>query len=137
MGKKAKADKLKFPKRLAGVKVPKPLRRTGTGLVRFAATPLGGAIVADLMLAGAARIVRDRHVQSAAAGAGREARRMRSNIAEVVTSAAAAAAAPILSAAHNARGPKRGPDTAETEEQDRAKMAKPKSQENNAADARL
>lgn len=135
MGKKAKADKPKFPKRLGGIKVPKPLRRTGTGLVRFASTPLGSAIVADLMIAGAARIVRDRHVQSAAMDAGAGARRVGSNIAEVVASAAAAAAAPILSAAHNARGPKRAADPSDSE-QERNKPAKPKPPEA-APDARL
>jgi hypothetical protein len=142
MAKKSKADKPKFPKRIAGVKVLKPLRRTGTGLVRFAGTPLGSALVADLMIAGAARIVRDRNVQAAAANAGAEAKRMGSNLAGVVQSAAAAAAAPILTAAHNARGPKPGAEAAPTpalneiEERPRNPTAKQKEKEAPAVDPR-
>lgn len=142
MGKKAKTDKPKFPKRLAGVKLPKLLRRSGTGLVRFAGTPLGSALVADLMIAGAVRVMRDPNVQAAAANAGAEAKRMGSNLAGVVQSAATAAAAPILTAAHNARGPKPGPEAAtapatdETEERPRNPTSKQKEKEAPAVDPR-
>jgi len=99
------AKKPKFPKRVAGLKVPKPMRKTGTGLLRFASTPLGSAIVADLLIAGAARVAQDRRVRAAAGEAGREASRFGANVMGVVTSAATAAAAPILAAAHDARAP--------------------------------
>ena len=132
------ARKPKFPKRVAGMKVPKPMRKTGTGLMRFAATPLGSALIADLMIAGAARVAQDRRVRAAAAEAGREATRFGSNVLGVVQSAASAAAAPILAAAHAARHP---PDEApaaprEPAETNKAATARRKAGETTLAEAR-
>lgn len=132
------ARKPKFPKRVAGMKVPKPMRKTGTGLMRFAATPLGSALIADLMIAGAARVAQDRRVRAAAAEAGREATRFGSNVLGVVQSAAGAAAAPILAAAHAARHP---PDEApaarrEPAETKKAATARRKAGETTLAEAR-
>lgn len=114
--------KPKFPKRVAGIKLPRPVRNTGTGLMRFASTPLGAALVADLIIAGAARVTQDRRFREAAGDAGREAGRFGSNLVSAVTSAATAAAAPILAAAHQAQAD----DEASQSERAQAKSASAK-----------
>lgn len=62
---KKKKNKNKFPKRIAGVKVPKKFRR-------FAATPLGGALLAGGLIIGAEAIAKSPRVKRAAGGVVRE-----------------------------------------------------------------
>lgn len=100
MAKKSKGPK--FPKRIAGVKVPKGARKTGTSLIRFAQTPIGSALVAEAIVASTVAVARNRQVQASAAEAGREATRFGAQIAQTAREAAIAAVAPIITAARTA-----------------------------------
>jgi hypothetical protein len=73
-GKKGKKDKVKIPKRIAGVKVAKAVRRAGNSALKLAETPAVSETVAAALLAAAAAL-RDppatmRAAAAAAEGAG-------------------------------------------------------------------
>jgi hypothetical protein len=68
MGKKAKAKKL--PKTIAGVKIPKKLRRQGGGLMALLESPSGRAIAADALIAVAGALAGNRTTRNAALDAG-------------------------------------------------------------------
>jgi hypothetical protein len=73
-GKKGKKDKVKIPKRIAGVKVAKAVRKAGKSALRLAEQPAVGETVAAALLAAAAAL-RDppatkRGASAAADGAG-------------------------------------------------------------------
>ena len=76
-GKKDKKDKLKIPKRIGGVKVPKAVRQAGKTALKLAETPAVSETVAAALLAAAAAL-RDppaakRGARAAAGAAGQEA----------------------------------------------------------------
>lgn len=71
MGKKKKA-KHKLPKKIAGVKIPKSLRKRGGGLVALAASPIGRAIIADVLVLMAERISGAKRTKRAVSHAGQE-----------------------------------------------------------------
>ncbi|HYF54211.1 MAG TPA: hypothetical protein VEA41_08125, partial [Salinarimonas sp.] len=71
MGKKTKAKKL--PKRVAGVKIPKKLRKQGGGLVALLESPTGRAIAADALIAIAGALAGNRATREAVVGAGQDA----------------------------------------------------------------
>jgi hypothetical protein len=54
-GRMTKSDTLKLPKRIAGVKVPKVLRRPGT-IVDFLNSPVGRLVLAEALIAAAAAL---------------------------------------------------------------------------------
>ncbi|WP_207483372.1 hypothetical protein [Arenibaculum pallidiluteum] len=67
---KKKGKKAAIPKRIAGIKVPKALRKSGIPLASIIDSPTGRAVLADALMH-AARILSDtRPAQNAAAGAG-------------------------------------------------------------------
>ncbi|HYD38889.1 MAG TPA: hypothetical protein VEA60_14815 [Allosphingosinicella sp.] len=73
-GKKDKKDKIKIPKRIAGVKVSKAMRKAGKSALKLAETPAVSETVAAALLAAAAAL-RDppatkRAAAAAADGAG-------------------------------------------------------------------
>jgi hypothetical protein len=80
-GKKDKKDKIKIPKRIAGVKVSKAVRKAGKSALKLAETPAVSETVAAALLAAAAAL-RDppatrRGARATAAGeAGEEAIRL-------------------------------------------------------------
>jgi hypothetical protein len=55
-GKKDKKDKLKIPKRIAGVKVSKAVRKAGKSALKLAETPAVSETVAAALLAAAAAL---------------------------------------------------------------------------------
>jgi urease accessory protein UreF len=55
-GKKGKKDKVKIPKRIAGVKVSKAVRQAGKTALRLAETPAVSETVAAALLAAAAAL---------------------------------------------------------------------------------
>jgi hypothetical protein len=55
-GKKGKKDKVKIPKRIAGVKVAKAVRKAGKSALRLAEQPAVGEAVAAALLAAAAAL---------------------------------------------------------------------------------
>jgi hypothetical protein len=55
-GKKGKKDKVKIPKRIAGVKVSKVVRRAGKSALKLAETPAVSETVAAALLAAAAAL---------------------------------------------------------------------------------
>ena len=55
-GKKGKKDKLKIPKRIAGVKVSKAVRKAGKSALKLAETPAVSETVAAALLAAAAAL---------------------------------------------------------------------------------
>src|SRR4051812_44388644 len=75
-GKKAKKDKIKIPKRIAGVKVSKAVRQAGKTALKLAETPAVSETVAAALLAAAAAL-RDppatKRAATAAAGTAGEA----------------------------------------------------------------
>src|SRR4051812_8436465 len=75
-GKKAKKDKIKIPKRIAGVKVSKAVRQAGKSALKLAESPAVSETVAAALLAAAAAL-RDppatKRAASAAAGKAGEA----------------------------------------------------------------
>jgi hypothetical protein len=98
MGKKAKAKKL--PKTIAGVKIPKKLRKQGGGLVSLLESPTGRAIAADALIAVAGALAGNRTTRKAVletggdvVGAGGDAVR---GVAEVATDIMAEAARHVL-----------------------------------------
>jgi urease accessory protein UreF len=70
-GKKDKKDKLKIPKRIAGVKVSKAVRKAGKSALKLAETPAVSETVAAALLAAAAAL-RDPPATKRAAGAAAE-----------------------------------------------------------------
>ena len=68
MGKKAKAKKL--PKTIAGVKIPKKLRKKGGNLVGLLENPTARMIAADTLIALAGALAGNRTTRHAIAGAG-------------------------------------------------------------------
>lgn len=93
----AKSRKAKVPKRIAGVKVPKALRRAGRPLAQFAATPLGREIVAEAVVAATIALARSRPVRQAASEVSDGAARATHGMADI----ARAAAAPMVRAAQD------------------------------------
>jgi len=98
--KKKKAAKL--PKRLAGVKIPKAIRRSGGALLQQANTPLGRELIAAGLVAAGAALAKKDEVRRAAKAAANQAEdtaedaaelgaRMASQIGGVVGAAANAA----------------------------------------------
>ncbi|KAA2237428.1 hypothetical protein [Salinarimonas soli] len=71
MGKKAKAKKL--PKTIAGVKIPKELRRKGGSLVDILESPTARMIAAEALMALAGALAGNRTSRQAIAGAGQDA----------------------------------------------------------------
>lgn len=75
-GKKDRKDKIKIPKRIAGVKVSKAVRKAGKSALKLAETPAVSETVAAALLAAAAAL-RDppatRRAASSAAGSAGEA----------------------------------------------------------------
>jgi urease accessory protein UreF len=67
-GKKAKKDKVRIPKRIAGVKVSKAVRQAGKTALKLAETPAVSETVAAALLAAAAAL-RDPPATKRAAGA--------------------------------------------------------------------
>ena len=67
-GKKDKKDKLKIPKRVAGVKVSKAVRKAGKSALKLAESPAVSETVAAALLAAAAAL-RDPPATRRAAGA--------------------------------------------------------------------
>ena len=55
-GKKGKKDKIKIPKRIAGVKVSKAVRKAGKSALKLAETPAVSETVAAALLAAAAAL---------------------------------------------------------------------------------
>lgn len=68
-GKKGKKDGLKIPKRIAGVKVSKAVRKAGKSALKLAETPAVSETVAAALLAAAAAL-RDPPATKRAAAAG-------------------------------------------------------------------
>lgn len=58
----------KLPKRIAGVKIPKPLRRAAAALIEQAATPAGRELIAGALVAAAAALTRGMPAMSSAPG---------------------------------------------------------------------
>jgi hypothetical protein len=74
MGKKP--GKVKIPKQIAGVKIPKGARKAGKKAIKLAAEhPVISDIVAAGLLAAAAALTKDRKLQDAARELGGEARK--------------------------------------------------------------
>ena len=69
MGKKAK-DKAALPKKVAGVKVPKSLRKNSDSLSSFIASPLAREIVADALIAIAGVLAGNKKTRQTVAKAG-------------------------------------------------------------------
>jgi hypothetical protein len=67
-GKKSKKDKVKIPKKIAGVKVSKAVRQAGKAALKLAETPAVSETVAAALLAAAAAL-RDPPATKRAAGA--------------------------------------------------------------------
>lgn len=65
-------SKYKVPKRIAGVKIPKPLRKRANAVARFAETPLGSAMIAQIAVSAVGGVVRNERVRAAMADAGRD-----------------------------------------------------------------
>ncbi|MBU6371649.1 MAG: hypothetical protein KJS97_02890 [Alphaproteobacteria bacterium] len=63
----AKNGKARTPKRIAGVRIPKRMRRTLGPLARAVDTPLGRQVVAGAIVAAAVAAWRDERVRAAAA----------------------------------------------------------------------
>jgi hypothetical protein len=72
MGKKAKKakDKKSAPKKVAGVKVPKGMRKGGDSLASLVTSPLARELVADALIAIAGALAGNRKARDAAAKAG-------------------------------------------------------------------
>ncbi|HEV2747012.1 MAG TPA: hypothetical protein VGW34_06905 [Allosphingosinicella sp.] len=94
-----KANKGKLPKEIAGVKVPKELRRAGAGAARIIDHPVVGDLVAAALLAAAAALRESKDVRAAARSIGDEAGEAAAGTARVMNKARAA-----LKAAANAIG---------------------------------
>lgn len=93
MGKKS--GKKKLPKKIAGVKVPKDVRKAGNRLVRLAETPLAREIALAALAAGlAAR----KDVRKAASGAGEEASASAGWVSAALGAAAAEAGRRVIQA---------------------------------------
>ncbi len=71
MAKKAKAKKL--PKSIAGVKIPKKLRRQGGGILGLLESPTGRALAADALIAVAGVLAGNDRSRQAVVGAGADA----------------------------------------------------------------
>ena len=69
MAKKAGGE-TKLPKRIAGVKIPKPLRRGVKSLARFANQPIVGEAVTAALLAAAGALAKQSDGRGAAKAAG-------------------------------------------------------------------
>ena len=69
MGKKSKNDR-RIPKRIAGVKVPKELRRTGEKLLKLAEDPIVTDAISAALVAGAGALAAKKGVRGAARAAG-------------------------------------------------------------------
>ncbi len=92
MAKKKKSkSQPKFPKRIAGVKVPRGFRR-------FASTPLGGAIIAESLMQGARTLARNQRVQHTADKVGHEAGELGSASIHLIANAVRTALAPFYAA---------------------------------------
>lgn len=65
--------KAKFPKRIAGVKVPKALRRAAKPMAQFMDTPLGRSLVAQAVVSAAGALVFRPQVRAAVIDAGLQA----------------------------------------------------------------
>lgn len=94
---KTKAKKNAFPKRVAGVKLSKKMRKRGASFARFANTPLGAALVAESTVAALRGVLGNEKVRSAAAEAGRDMQRMAMVTAMRIGAVAAAARDAALS----------------------------------------
>lgn len=68
-GKKGKKDKVKIPKRIAGVKVSKAVRKAGNKALKLAETPAVSETVAAALLAAAAALRDPPATRRAASGA--------------------------------------------------------------------
>lgn len=90
-----------LPKRLAGIKVPKALRRSGSTLVEFAQSDLGRAVLAAALTGAADALTRHRSASAGqgAHGAGGAEAGAAVTAKDVVQSAAAAAAGVVKEAA--------------------------------------
>jgi hypothetical protein len=108
MGKKAKATKL--PKTIAGVKIPKKLRKKGGSLSQLLENPTARMIAADALIALAGALAGNRSTRLAVAGAGQDAVEAGAHaagrggdamrgVAEVATGLVAEAARQVLPAA--------------------------------------
>jgi hypothetical protein len=65
----AKKKSTKLPKTVAGVKIPKKVRKQGGALIAQLNTPLGRELIAAGLVAASAALTRKDDVRSAAAGA--------------------------------------------------------------------
>lgn len=127
----AKSKPTKLPKRIAGVKVPKRMRRPGGKVLDALSHPLVADVVAAGLLAAAAA-VRDSHsVRRAAIKAGDKAHDLRSGAASLGTIIAARAGegARRLSAAYGERAAEGGVQESEATKSSGKKKAKKKSKD--------
>lgn len=84
----AKRKVAKFPKRLAGVKLPKAVRRAARPLAGVARDPLGRQVLAGLVVAAAIGAWRDERVRAAAAKVGAQARALAERVGDEIKSVA-------------------------------------------------
>ena len=68
-----KRKKHKLPKRIAGVKIPKILRKSGNSLIRLAETPAGREILAEALVAIAGGLLGGRYIREHMAESDRDA----------------------------------------------------------------
>jgi len=66
------AKKAKLPKKIAGVKVPKKLRKGGGSLLALIESPIGRRVAADALIAVAGVLAGNDRTRGAVAAAGRE-----------------------------------------------------------------
>ena len=69
----AKNNQTRLPKRLAGVKLSKPLRKRGAQMLDLLSRPIVADLVAAALAAGAVALARNKRVRGAAASAGNRA----------------------------------------------------------------
>jgi len=97
----AKAKKIKIPKRIAGIKVPKTLRKSGGSLAGLLQTPHGREIAAAALSAAAAALLGTNKAREVAGDAGSAAVGAGLTIAGGLESAGHAAGTVLREAAHS------------------------------------
>ena len=91
-----KGGKTKFPKSIAGIKIPKAVRQSGTAAIELAQSPEGRKVLSASLAAAAAAISANNRTRSAAMGAASEAGKATSDAAHAASDSAARIAAALI-----------------------------------------
>jgi hypothetical protein len=102
----AKRD-LKLPKRIAGLKIPRTVRKSANRFTRHFETPIGRELIAEAFVAAAGALVGSRYVRQTASDVGRQVRAGTENILDAGSEAAKTGASALRSSFESYAGEKK------------------------------